>query len=194
MTFRGLILFLASLGSLLYAAPVRCQQLPPSFFQINIKEVDQIANEAAGLLTLGMSETLVALNDGRKNNRVIAEGQAKEAIAAFEKANADFKAAAEKVGERKINRDIIKSSLYELAYESLVDLLRQNKYNEPVDSRTFIILFEDVSSRCTQDITILLSAKPTQAATIGAFLDLIAQKEILEKLGATSGIITIAMQ
>lgn len=194
MTFRALTIFLASLGSLLYAAPVRCQQLPPRFFQINIKEVDQIANKATGLLTLGMSETLVALNDGRKNNRAIAEGQAKEAIAAFERANAEFKAAAEKVGERKINRDIIKDSPYEPAYKSLVDLLRQNKYDEPADSRTFIILFEDVSSRCTQDITILLSAKPTQPATIGAFLDLIAQKEILEKLGATSGIITIAMQ
>jgi hypothetical protein len=96
----------------------------PQFFQMNIPEVDDPANAAMDRLTEGMSLTLTALNNGRKQKVTISIEAGKQALQDFNQAREILNVVFQKIPQRKVNLDVIHKSQYAKAYDELVTSLR----------------------------------------------------------------------
>jgi hypothetical protein len=168
----------------------------PQFFQMNIPEVDGPANAAMDRLTEGMSLTLAALNNGRRQKVTISAESGKQALQDFSQAREILIGVFQKIPQRKVNLDVVHKSQYAKAYDELVISLRESNYPEPTDSKVFFNILSSIIERCEVDLMKLMNSPAGpggQQAIVEAFLDLIKQKTLLERIGATSGIITVAM-
>jgi hypothetical protein len=178
-------------------SPGLCQDIvPPLFCQINIPEVDEPANAAMDHLTTGISDVILALNRGRNQRVPIDKELGDHAMGEFKTASSNLDTVLDRIRERKINVEIIRKSPYARAYETFVVSLRQAGYQEPTTGKEFFALIKDINNHCITDIVVLMSnprGPGDQQKVVQAFLDLIARKALLEHLGSTSGIITIAM-
>ena len=180
---------------LLFAAAASSQErVAPRWFQIGIPEVDQSASEAIDRLSSGMSQVILALNDGRKSKAPVDRQMAGRALENLASARKGLEEISSKIGGRKINVEIIRAAGYGKAFDALVNNLKQLGYSEPVDGKSFVLLITSVIDRSMKDLQILIDNKAGPAAVQEAFLDLVAQKVLLEQLGSTSGIITTSMQ
>jgi hypothetical protein len=192
------VALLALLASSTLACDVTYAQVPslPQFFQMNIPEVDAPANAAMDRLTEGMSLTLTALNNGRKQKVTISAESGKQALQDFSQAREILNGVLQKIPQRKVNLDVVHKSQYAKAYDELVISLRESNYPEPTDSKVLFSILSNIIEHCQVDLMKLMNS-PTgpggQQAMVEAFLDLIKQKTLLERIGATSGIITVAM-
>jgi hypothetical protein len=180
---------------LLFAAGASSQErLAPRWFQIGIPEIDQSASEAVDRLSSGMSQIILALNDGRKSKTPVDRKMAGQAMENLSSARKELEGISGRIGARKINVDIIRAAGYGKAFDALVNNLKQLGYSEPVDGKSFVLLITSVIDRSMKDLQVLIDNRAGPAAVQEAFLDLVAQKMLLEQLGSTSGIITTSMQ
>ena len=188
--------FAACMGAcLLFAAGASSQErVAPRWFQIGIPEVDQSASEAIDRLSSGMGQVILALNDGRKSKTPVDRQMAGRALENLASARKGLEEISSKIGGRKINVEIIRAAGYGKAFDALVNNLKQLGYSDPVDGKSFVLLITSVIDRSMRDLQILIDNKAGPAAVQEAFLDLVAQKVLLEQLGSTSGIITTSMQ
>ena len=172
----------------------------PKFFQMNISEVDELANSAMSSITLAMSETLSALDSGRRSNTTIDSDRGTKALRGFSEGQSMLEEVLGKIPHKVIDRAYIRQSPYAAAYDKLVFDLKEAGYEEPKTSEEYIKIIVSIVGRCSDDLKVLMSTKATrvtpatQKLLVGAFLDLIAQKILLEEIGATSKAITISMQ
>jgi|HubBroStandDraft_6_1064221.scaffolds.fasta_scaffold642456_2 hypothetical protein len=180
---------------LLFTAGASSQEpVAPRWFQIGIPEVDQSASQAIDRLSSGMSQIILALNDGRKSKTPVDKKMAGEALENLASARKELEGISGKIGGRKINVDIIRAAGYGKAFDALVSNLKQLGYSEPVDGKSFVLLITSVIDRSIKDLQVLIDNKGGSALVQEAFLDLVAQKMLLEQLGSTAGIITTSMQ
>ena len=175
-----------------------CQdELQARFFKLNLPNIDQIGNASMDKISSGIANIILALNDGRQQNLPVDPKRAESARVELEGAREGLYTVLKQVPLKKISVEVIHASQYAQAYDDLVALLAKAKLPEPVDSMSLIKLLVIVIDSCENDLrTLTLNSKGSggQDQVVKAFLDLVQKKAILEHLGATSGIITIAMQ
>ena len=169
----------------------------PQLFRLNLPDVDEPANAAMDKLAEGMSLTITALNAGKKAKVPAAPEYGERALQDFDQARETLMTVSLKIPLRKVNAEVIRKSQYAKAYDELVIALREAGYPEPTDSKSFFGILIGITDHYTSDLKQLMSPPSGlqgQQAMVSAFLDLIKQKILLERIGSTSGIITIAMQ
>jgi len=168
------------------------------WFQFSDPKANEAANSAVGDLTKGLSDLLSALNSGRKANRAIDVEIANQAIGDFDRAEESFKKLPDYIGSKKIDIGTIEKNGSIEIYRDLIDTLKRNGYDAPIDGKTFVLLLVNVTDNMIKALQVLRDYSLRKSGTYKdaeqAFYVIISQKILLEKFGATTSIISIATQ
>lgn len=171
-----------------------------SFFWFNFSDskANEAANAAVGNLSKGLADLITGLSAGRGKGPIHVEF-ASDAVTELKKANGGFERLMPHIAEKKIDIGTIEKSGSSAIYYDLSDSLRRAGYPNPTDGKSLISVIETIINKMINDLELLSRYSPSQRAITfadaqRAFFDIILQKILLEKLGATTGIITTAMQ
>lgn len=168
---------------------------PPVWFQMGNDEINGQANRAVDRISAGISDIILALNEGRKRNRPVDPDLAGRAMEEMSDAGRQFSMLGDKFKGHEIDSSTIKRYGAENQYDNLMTLIQEDGYKQPVNWKSYMMLLHSITDRVVGDLRILDARQPNLGPQLTrAFLDLIAQKILLERIGAMSGIITVAMQ
>jgi len=195
---RSALRLAISLASLLLPTITIAQSAPPvdltRWFQMGNSEVDNQANSAVTSQSLGMSDIILALDAGRKLKVAIDSAIATRAITEMTAASSQFETLKTKFKGRPIDRGTIEGYGAVKQYDALVVMITSNGYKAPGDWASYISLLQEIDKRVMSDLDFLMKPQSRMDVMKSVFFDLIAQKIILENIGAISGYITISMQ
>lgn len=185
---------------LMVAGQVRGQSTDqgPFWFKFPDPKANDAANAAVSDLSVGLADLIAAFNGGRKTNNPVDADVAGRAIGELRRTNEGFEKLSFYVAGRRIDQGTIEKSGNGPVYYDLVAALKRAGYEAPVDGKSYVALLQRIVGRLTEDIEKLRDYSQKKSISIKdaqqLFFDAITQKILLEKLGATSGIISIAMQ
>ncbi|MGH7069364.1 MAG: hypothetical protein ACREFO_05055 [Acetobacteraceae bacterium] len=168
--------------------------LTARWFQLGAAAVDKEANGTVRTVTSAMSVILLALDAGRTEGVPVDPKLAGRAIEDLKDASSGFEALAGRVSGHSIDVKTIETSGALQQYYDLQADLKKNGYSPPHDWKSYIQLLHDIVLKTADDLQALENNRNGTPAIEQRFLDLISQKVLLEKIGALSGIITVAMQ
>lgn len=171
----------------------------PFWFKFSDSKTNEVATQAVDEVSQGIVYLISALNGGRKNGTAVDVDNCKQAIASFGQAVADFEKLSVYIGDRKIDTGTIKQNNDLPVYIDLLESIKQAWYSPPSDGRDLTNLLEDICRKSSSDLHVLTQYSVNKKAVSfkdaeRAAFDLILQKILLEKLGATMNILTVAMQ
>jgi hypothetical protein len=168
------------------------------WFKFPDPKANEAANKAVGDLSTGLADLITSFNGGRKTGSPVDSETANTAIGELKRANDGFYQLTYYIGGRKIDRGTIDKSGNSAAYYDLVNSLRRAGYQEPVDGKTYVAVIQGIINHLISDVEKLRDYSVKRSIPFKEaqqlFFDAITQKVLLEKLGVTSGIISIAMQ
>ena len=168
------------------------------WFKFSDPKANEAANAAVGNLSKALADLITGLSAGRGKGAIYVDS-ANAAVSELKEANGGFEKVLPYIGEKKIDLNTIQKSGSSAIYYDLVDSLKRAGYPNPVDGKSLISLIQTIINNMIKDLEVLHNYSPNQKSITfsdaqRAFFDVILQKILLEKLGATTGIITTAMQ
>jgi hypothetical protein len=163
------------------------------WFSMGSPETDDVANETVHVLSSGMSDIILALDGGRKRGLPVDPEKAQTAKTEMQAASKGFLSLSDRLAGHPIDLQTIKNLKMEYQYYELINLIKQNGYKQPTDWKSYLMLLSSIADKVVTDLDAMIKPKDLPGLQ-NAFFDLISQKVLLEKIGASSGFITISMQ
>jgi hypothetical protein len=169
-------------------------------FKFSDAEANKLGDDAVDHLSKGLALIIVSFANGHKNKDQFDLDQIKVVQGELSQSINDFNGLTKYISQNKIDANLIvkmdreNKTNYYSSFSNLIEDIKKNHYNEPVDGEILIVLLVNIIRQTSTDVNTLTSKSTKPADVEIAAIDLIRQKILLEKLGGMMGIITTAMQ